>query len=74
MNRRTSVYNSNIRKGIKVRITEGPLKGTEGRILQKKNKKEVVILTKKEMKPYESRIERSIKLPKWDVTISPLTG
>jgi len=31
-------------------------------------------LTKKEMKPYESRIERSIKLPKWDVTIAPLTG
>ena len=31
-------------------------------------------LTKKEMKPYESRIERSNLLPKWDVTIPPLTG
>jgi len=31
-------------------------------------------LTKKEMKPYESRIERSNLLPKWDVTINPITG
>ncbi len=33
-----------------------------------------VRLTKKEMKPYESRIKRSDRLPKWDVTIEPLTG
>ena len=31
-------------------------------------------LTKKEMKPYESRIERSPSLPKWDVTIRPVLG
>lgn len=31
-------------------------------------------LSKKEMKPYEERIERSKKLPKWDVTIHPLPG
>lgn len=29
-------------------------------------------LTKKEMKPYEDRIHRSRKLPKWDVLIEPL--
>jgi transposase len=33
-----------------------------------------VRLTKKEMKPYENRIKRSDKLPKWDVAIEPLTG
>lgn len=33
-----------------------------------------VRLTKKEMKPYENRIERSNKLPKWDVLIEPLSG
>ena len=32
-----------------------------------------ICLTKKEMKPYENRIERSDSLPKWDVTIKPLT-
>jgi hypothetical protein len=31
-------------------------------------------LSKKEMKPYEERIERSDKLPKWDVIINPLPG
>jgi len=31
-------------------------------------------LTKKEMKPYESKIQRSKSLPKWDVLIDPLTG
>jgi transposase len=31
-----------------------------------------VKLTKKEMKPYENRIIRSISLPKWDVIIKPL--
>ena len=31
-------------------------------------------LTKKEMKSYESRIQRSKSLPKWDVLIDPLTG
>ncbi len=31
-------------------------------------------LTKKDMKPYENRIERSPSLPKWDVTIQPVTG
>ena len=31
-------------------------------------------LSKKEMKFYESRIERSGSLPKWDVNITPLTG
>jgi transposase len=33
-----------------------------------------VRLTKKEMKPYENRIKRSDKLPKWDVAIESLTG
>ena len=33
-----------------------------------------ICLTKKEMKPYERRIERSSLLPKWDVIIKPLTG
>ena len=33
-----------------------------------------VRLTKKEMKPYEKRIKRSAKLPKWDVHIEPLSG
>ena len=33
-----------------------------------------VILTNKEMKPYEDRIIRSSLLPKWDVTIEPLGG
>jgi hypothetical protein len=33
-----------------------------------------ISLTKKEMKPYERRIERSSLLPKWDVIIKPLTG
>ncbi|MDM8522643.1 hypothetical protein QUF80_04655 [Desulfococcaceae bacterium HSG8] len=31
-------------------------------------------LTKKEMKPCESRIGRSDSLPKWDVIIEPLPG
>ena len=31
-------------------------------------------LTKKEMKPYESKIQRSKSLPKWDVIIEPLIG
>ena len=33
-----------------------------------------VSLTKKEMKPYENKIQRSKSLPKWDVIINPLTG
>ncbi len=33
-----------------------------------------VRLTKKQMKPYENRIERSDSLPKWDVIIEPLSG
>ena len=33
-----------------------------------------VKLTEKEMKPYENRIVRSGLLPKWDVTIEPLSG
>ena len=36
--------------------------------------KKGIRLTKKEMKPYENRIERSKALPKWDVIINPLTG
>jgi len=31
-------------------------------------------LTKKEMKPYERKIQRSQSLPKWDVIINPLYG
>jgi len=31
-------------------------------------------LTKKEMKPYDNRIERSCTLPKWDVIIEPESG
>ena len=30
-----------------------------------------VTLTKKAMKPYEQRLERSDKLPKWNVIIQP---
>ena len=33
-----------------------------------------VKLTLKEMEPYENRIIRSKSLPKWDVTIEPLSG
>src|SRR5271157_5934900 len=33
-----------------------------------------VRLTKKEMKPYEARLERSKTLPKYDITIKPKTG
>ena len=33
-----------------------------------------VSLTKKEMESYEERINRSEKLPKWDVTIAPVFG
>ena len=42
--------------------------------LWKKTYEKGIRLTKKEMKPYESRIERSNLLPKWDVIIKPLTG
>ncbi len=31
-------------------------------------------LTKKEMKPYEDRIDRLSSLPQWDITIEPLSG
>ena len=31
-------------------------------------------LTKKEMKPYEQRIQRSDRLPKWNIIIEPLSG
>ena len=43
------------------------------KLLNKVYKKKV-FLTKKEMKPYEDRIERLENLPKWDVTIPPLVG
>ncbi len=33
-----------------------------------------ICLTKKEMKPYESKMKRSKTLPKWDVIIDPLIG
>jgi hypothetical protein len=33
-----------------------------------------VRLTKKETKPYEQRIERSDRLPKWNIIIEPLSG
>src|SRR5579863_3212117 len=33
-----------------------------------------VRLTKKEMKPYEARLERSTTLPKYDITIKPRTA
>jgi hypothetical protein len=42
--------------------------------LWKKIYEKGIHLTKKEMKPYESRIKHSNSLPKWDVTIPPLTG
>ena len=32
---------------------------------------EGIRLTKKEMKPYEARLERSATLPKYDITIKP---
>jgi ribosome modulation factor len=31
-----------------------------------------VSLTKKEMRPYEERIQRSEKLPLWDIVIQPV--
>ena len=31
-----------------------------------------VKLTRREMKPWEARLERSLKLPKYDITIKPL--
>ncbi len=31
-------------------------------------------LTKKEMKPYERKMQRSKSLPKWDVVINPMYG
>jgi transposase len=43
-------------------------------VLWEKVYKKGVRLTKKAMKPYESRIERSPLLPKWDVTICPVFG
>lgn len=33
-----------------------------------------ISLTKKEMKPYEFRIKRSVLLPKWNVLITPFDG
>jgi len=36
--------------------------------------KKGIRLTKKEMKPYDNRIERSCTLPKWDVIIEPESG
>ena len=42
--------------------------------LLKKIYEKGIRLTKKEMKPYESKIQRSKSLPKWDVIINPLTG
>ena len=33
-----------------------------------------VRLTKKEMQPYNERLERSLELPKWDVVINPIPG
>ena len=39
--------------------------------LVKKSYEKGIRLTKKEMKPYENRIERSDTLPKWDVIIEP---
>jgi hypothetical protein len=35
---------------------------------------EGIRLTKKEMKPYEARLERSKTLPKYDITIKPKAG
>ena len=42
--------------------------------LWKKVYKKGICLTKKEMKLYENRIDRSSSLPKWDVTINPVAG
>ena len=42
--------------------------------LVKKSYKKGIRLTKKEMKPYNNRIERSCTLPKWDVVIEPGSG
>ena len=36
--------------------------------------KKGISLTKKEMKSYEEKIKRAVKLPKWDVTIEPAFG
>lgn len=42
--------------------------------LWNKKYKRGIRLTKKEMKPYERRIQRSDRLPKWDIIIEPLNG
>ena len=42
--------------------------------LVEKSYKKGIRLTKKEMKPYENRIERSNILPKWDVLIESGVG
>lgn len=39
--------------------------------LVKKSYEKGIRLTKKEMKPYDKKIERSCTLPKWDVVIEP---
>ena len=43
-------------------------------LLWQKTYEKGIRLSKKEMKRYESRVERSGSLPKWDVNITPLTG
>lgn len=42
-NRKVGICDAGAVKGKKVRITDGPLKGMEGTVLQRKNKKELVI-------------------------------
>jgi transcription antitermination factor NusG len=42
-NRKVGICGFGVVKGKKVRITEGPLKGMEGTVLQRKNKKELII-------------------------------
>ena len=42
--------------------------------LLEKSYKKGIRLTKKEMKPYENRIQRSNTLPKWDVLIESRVG
>ena len=46
INRKTCVNDTEIRNGVKVRIADGPLKGAEGTVLNKKNMTEVIILIK----------------------------
>jgi transcriptional antiterminator RfaH len=41
--RKAEIYSSPFKKGKRVRVTEGPLKGAEGTVLQRKNRRELIV-------------------------------